>query len=116
MTVPKDTPALLSAPRTVGLVQHSALLRSVRSRRSSLVYAPLAIRFDPLGALGWWTWHRKIEDRERLPVASACADRDDLLARVQVDALDRDRHSEHGRLEGHGKVLVNHRKPARGLL
>jgi hypothetical protein len=59
---------------------------------------------------------RKIEDRDRLPVATPLADGDDLRARVQVDTLDGDRHPEHRRLERPRQVLVQHRESARRLL
>ena len=38
-------------------------IEGVSSRRGSSFAAPLAIRFDPLRAVGGWTWYRKIEDR-----------------------------------------------------
>jgi len=85
-------------------------VRDSPSPWASSFAAPLAVGLDPLRTVRRWGGEREIENRERLLRATAPADRNDLLATVQLDALDRNGDSEDHRFEGTARlsaIIVN---------
>src|SRR5271166_998626 len=77
---------------------------------------PAAIRFYPFRSMRQRRWQRQIDDWERLPRSPAPTNRNNLLAAVEINALDSDRDAEYLGLEGHGQILFNHCEPASNLL
>ena len=78
--------------------------------------SPQAVGLDPLGTVRGRRRQGQIEDRNHLAIPTVRADRNDLVAIGQIDASDGDRHTQHGRLEGHRKVLLDRRVEAPDLL
>ena len=77
---------------------------------------PAVIRLNPLRAIGRGRGQWQIEDRQRLPRASAPANRDYLLIAVEINALDCDQDAEDHCIERHRQVLFDYREPTRDLL
>ena len=67
---------------------------------------PAAVCLDPFPTFGCGGRERQVEDRDRLLVSLALADRDDLVAGCHVDASDGDGHAEHGRVERCDEMLL----------
>src|SRR5437016_6142328 len=77
---------------------------------------PATIRLNPFRSIRQRRRQRQIDDWKRLPSAPAPANCDDLLAAIEINALDNDRDAEYRRIEGHCQVLFDHCEPACGLL
>jgi len=74
--------------------------------RSRSTYPP-TVRFDPLGPERARVGKRKLEDRDRLPKATAATDCHNLTVNL-VDSLDLGRSAQDLDLEGHGEAVLEH--------